>query len=852
MSPKKVASKTKALSSANQPLLDWFALQGWQPFPFQQATWQAYLNGQSGLVHATTGTGKTYAVWGGPLLKYFSQQEQQPKQNGTNQPIQPSQIAPPLKVLWITPLRSLAADTEKTLIAMTQGLKIPWLIERRTGDTPASLKNRQRERLPTCLITTPESMSLLLARNNARQQFAQLEAVIVDEWHELLGTKRGVQAELCLARLRSWNPNLITWGLSATLGNLPEAMRVLMGPQPALNHSTPHQQGVLIEGSREKVYHIDSLLPESIERFPWAGHLGVRLLKPVLALLEAGQSSLVFTNTRAQTEIWYQAILAARPDWAGQIALHHGSLDSEVRAWVENGLRTGSLKCVVCTSSLDLGVDFSPVDQVLQIGSPKGVGRLLQRAGRSGHQPGAASQVICIPTHALELVEFAATRQALAEGRIEARAPLSKPLDVLVQHAVTIALGSGFRPDELFAEVKQSAAYASLTTEEWEWILGFIHHGGNALKAYPDYQRTEIVDGVYRVTNPKIARQHRMSIGTITSDAAMSVQYLRGARLGTVEEAFISRLKPGDVFTFSGKFLELVRVYNLTAYVKPAKNPKGPIPRWGGGRMPLSSELSRAVRKLLEEARDGIYNGPEMENVRPILELQNEWSIVPRESELLIEVLKSKEGHHLFLFPFAGRLVHEGLASLFAYRLSQIEPLTFTMAMNDYGIELLSAKPAPLEAAIKQDLFSTENLAADIAKSLNAVEMAKRQFREVARISGLLFTGMPGAPKSNRHLQASAGMLYDVFAEYDPNNLLLVQAKREVLERQLESTRLEQTLLKLQTATIQLRHVERPTPLAFPLLVDRLREKLSSEKLADRVQRMQIPLEKAASKKKTK
>jgi ATP-dependent helicase Lhr and Lhr-like helicase len=851
MSPKKAATKTKPVQPATQPLLNWFTQQGWQPFPFQQATWQAYLHGQSGLVHATTGTGKTYAVWGGPLLKYLSQQEEQ-KQTNTNQPKQPSQTAPPLKVLWITPLRSLAADTEKTLIAMTQGLNIPWLVERRTGDTPASLKNRQRERLPTCLITTPESMSLLLARNDARQQFAQLEAVIVDEWHELLGTKRGVQAELCLARLRSWNPNLVTWGLSATLGNLPEAMRVLMGQEPAAFQSHPQKQGVLIQGSREKVYHIDSLLPETIERFPWAGHLGVRLLKPVLALLEAGQSSLVFTNTRAQTEIWYQAVLAARPDWAGQIALHHGSLDSEVRAWVENGLRTGSLKCVVCTSSLDLGVDFSPVDQVLQIGSPKGVGRLLQRAGRSGHQPGATSQVICIPTHALELVEFAATRQALAEGRIEARAPLSKPLDVLVQHAVTIALGSGFRPDELFAEVKQSAAYANLTTEEWEWVLGFIHHGGNALKAYPDYQRTEIVDGVYRVTNPKIARQHRMSIGTITSDAAMSVQYLRGARLGTVEEAFISRLKPGDVFTFSGKFLELVRVYNLTAYVKPAKNPKGPIPRWGGGRMPLSSELSLGIRKLLEEARDGIYTGPEMENVRPILELQNEWSIVPRESELLIEVLKSKEGHHLFVFPFAGRLVHEGLASLFAYRLSQIEPLTFTMAMNDYGIELLSAKPAPLEAAIKQDLFSTQNLAADIAKSLNAVEMAKRQFREVARISGLLFTGMPGAPKSNRHLQASAGMLYDVFAEYDPDNLLLAQAKREVLERQLESTRLEQTLLKLQTATIQLRYVERPTPLAFPLLVDRLREKLSSEKLADRVQRMQIPLEKAASKKKTR
>ncbi|QDV31806.1 putative ATP-dependent helicase Lhr [Planctopirus ephydatiae] len=831
-----------------QPMRDWFTSRGWQPFPFQEEVWQNYLAGESGLVHATTGTGKTYAAWGGPLLRALHE-EQKLVDAGKK----PSQKAPGLKVLWITPLRALAADTENALQAAVQDLKLPWLVERRTGDTSATTRRHQRERLPTALITTPESLSLLLARADAQEQLANLECVVFDEWHELLGGKRGTQAELCLARLRCWQPRLQVWGLSATLGNLEHSCDVLLGrptgKRIAAYQTTASQApvGKIVHGATSKSYAIDSMIPPVIERFPWAGHLGVRLLPQVIERIEAARSTLVFTNTRAQTELWYQAILKARPDWAGELALHHGSLDQDVRRWVEQGLREGKLKAVVCTSSLDLGVDFSPVDQVLQVGSPKGVARLLQRAGRAGHQPGALSRVVCVPTHALELVEFAAARESLEKGHLEARIHRSKPLDVLVQHAVTVALGTGFRAEDLLQEVRQSSAYHDLHAEEWEWVLDFIHRGGEALRAYPDYQRVDVVDGEYRVTSQKVARQHRMAIGTIVGDASLSVVYRSGARLGTIEESFVSKMKPGDRFIFSGKLLELIRVYDMKAYVKPATGKLGPVPRWMGGRMPLSTELSKAVRNKLDEARKGLFLGPEMEAVRPILEVQADWSLIPAMGELLVETLKSREGYHYYFYPFEGRLVHEGLASLFAYRLAQRLPVTFTMAINDYGFELLATEAIDVGRAIQEGLFSEDQLEADIEQSLNAVEMARRQFREVARISGLISQGFPGAAKSTRHLQASAGLLHDVFTEYDPDNLLLRQARQEVLEQQLESNRLRETLVRLQGATIQLVELPRFTPLAFPLMVDRLRERLTSEKLEDRIRKMQIPLEKAAT-----
>jgi ATP-dependent Lhr-like helicase len=806
----------------------WFASRGWVPFGFQREVWDAYRAGESGLVHAATGTGKTYAAWLAPLLEWMEENPDGGK-------------APGLRVLWITPLRALAADTEAALRGALEAMGIAWTLESRTGDTSAATRARQRRRLPSTLLTTPESLSLFLTRPDAPELFRDLRAVVVDEWHELMGTKRGVQTELALARLRTWRPGLRSWALSATIGNLDEALGTLLG---AGVRAAP---GRVVRGEEPKTVRIDALIPPVIERFPWAGHLGTQMVPQVAAAVEEGQTAIVFTNTRSQTEIWYQALLAARPEWAGEIALHHGSLDRKTRDFVEEGLRTGRFRCVVATSSLDLGVDFSPVDRVLQVGSPKGVARLLQRAGRSGHRPGVESRVTCVPTNALELVEVAAVRDAVRAGVIESRLPVERPLDVLAQHVVTVALGGGFRPDELRDEVRSTRAYAGLQDDEWAWILDFVSRGGEALRAYPEYARVVPgEDGCWRVEDRGVARRHRQSVGTIVSDASISVKYLTGSRLGSVEESFVARLRPGDRFVFAGKPVEFVRVREMTAWVRKAGSIKGIIPRWMGARMPLSTELAEALRRRLEEAREGIFRDPEMEAVRPILEIQARWSRIPAADELLVERVKTREGFHLFFFPFEGRLVHEGLAALLAYRISRLRPISFTMAANDYGIELLSADEAPLDDALAAGLLSAHDLVDDIPASLNATEMAKRQFREIARVAGLVFPGLPHAGKTARQLQASSGLFFDVFQRHDPGNLLLGQAHREVLERQLESSRLGRTLERLAASRVVVTDPKRTPPLAFPLLVDRARNRVSSESLGDRVRKMQVRLEKAA------
>ncbi|WP_024693066.1 ligase-associated DNA damage response DEXH box helicase [Pseudomonas syringae] len=814
----------------------WFLARGWKPFAFQKEVWAAVKNGESGLLHASTGSGKTYAVWFAALNRFAKANTL----TADNKPRKRKPPAEPLSVLWITPMRALAADTARALEAPLAELDISWSVGLRTGDTSGSERARQSRRLPSALITTPESLTLLLTRADAQVALSTLKMVVVDEWHELIGNKRGVQLQLALARLRRWNPQLIVWGISATLGNQQHAQQVLIG-----------DGGVTVQGKTVKDLQVDTLLPPSIERFPWAGHMGLRMLPQVVAEVESSASCLVFTNTRAQSEIWYQALLEARPDWAGLIALHHGSLAREVRDWVERALKEGALKAVVCTSSLDLGVDFLPVERVLQIGSPKGVARLMQRAGRSGHAPGRPSRVTLVPTHSLELVEAAAAHDAVEARMIEPRESPHQPLDVLVQHLVSIALGGGFRPDELLAEVRSAWAYHDLSDEQWQWALAFVRNGGHSLTAYPDYRRAEPDEnGVWRVPDARLARRHRMSVGTIVSEATVNLKYWKkgggGGSLGSVEEGFIARLKPGDGFLFGGRLLELVRVENMTAYVKRATGKKAAVPRWNGGRMPLSSELADAVVEKFDAAARGEFNSPEMRAIKPLLEVQQQWSGLPRRDTLLAETLKSREGWHLFLYPFAGRHVHLGLGSLLAWRLSRHQPLTFSIAVNDYGLELLSASEIDWAQTLQAELFSETDLLADIIASLNAGELALRRFREIARISGLVFSGYPGAAKSNRQLQASSGLFFEVFKQYDAENMLLTQAEQEVLRQELDLQRLELTLRQINSRTLDLHAIKRATPLAFPLLVERFRESLSSEKLADRIARMVRDLEKAA------
>ncbi|AEJ14691.1 ligase-associated DNA damage response DEXH box helicase [Pseudomonas shirazica] len=803
----------------------WFAKRGWKPFAFQRRVWAAVERGESGLLHASTGAGKTYAVWLAALRAFKAEAQ--------------GRHAAPLQVVWVTPMRALAADTARALQMPLDDLGLPWSVGIRSGDTGSAERARQARRLPSVLVTTPESLTLLLTRAQAREDFATLRLVVVDEWHELLGNKRGVQLQLALARLRHWHPSLPTWGLSATLGNLQHALDVLLP-----------QGGLLVQGRQDKQLQVDTLLPTAIERFPWAGHMGLKMLDQVSREIDASTSCLVFTNTRAQAELWYQALLEVRPEWAGLIALHHASLARDTRDWVERSLKQGNLKAVICTSSLDLGVDFLPVERVLQIGSAKGIARLVQRAGRSGHAPGRRSRVTLVPTHSLELVEAAAARHALAAGHIEARHSPRLCMDVLVQHLVSMALGSGFHPQQLLAEVRSTWAFSELRDSQWQWALDFVCHGGSSLSAYPDYQRVERQpDGTYKVASERLARRHRMSIGTIVSDASLQLKYWSkgggGKALGSVEEAFIARLRPGDTLVFAGRVLELVRVENMTAYVRRSTARKAAVARWNGGRMPLSSELADALVEQLGAASQGRFQSPEMRAVRPLLALQAQWSALPTPETLLAETFKSRQGWHLFLYPFAGRMANLGLANLIAWRVSRVQPLSVSIAVNDYGFELLSPGNVDWATHLPQAL-GTEHLLDDVLASLNAGEMALRRFREIAQIAGLVFGGYPAAQKSLRQIQASSGLFYEVFRKHDTGNLLLAQARDEVLNEELEIERLHRQLLKMGQLQLELRPLKRPGPLAFALLVEGMRETLSTERLADRIARMVAELNSAA------
>jgi len=819
-----MATATEAFSSVER----WLAHSGRTAFDFQQDAWRAYLNGESGLINAPTGTGKTLAAWLGPVIEALMRQH---GRGGV------AKAGP--RVLWITPLRALANDLVGNLREPLDALGLPWTVEVRTGDTTAAVRKRQREKPPEALVITPESVSLLLSYASSRDQLKNLTCVVVDEWHELLGAKRGVLLELTLAHLRSLNPKLRIWGLSATLPNLDEALQVLMGNAGS---------GRIIRAAADKRIEVDSIVPRDVSRFPWGGHMGAGLVNEVVAAIESASTTLLFTNTRSQAELWYRSLVERRLDWLTTVSLHHGSIDRKLRMRIEQALRAGALRCVVCTSSLDLGVDFPQVEQVIQIGSPKGVGRLIQRAGRSGHRPGAASRILCVPTHAWELVEIAAARVAGEARRMEARRPLKLALDVLIQHMVTLAAGPGFDAGELLTEIRSTWSYAGLTHAEWNWALDFVTRGGSALQGYPQFRRVaRAPDGLMRTADQGIARRHRMAIGTISSDTEMAVKWLNGAKLGNVEESFIGRLKPGDDFGFAGRVLRLVQVKDMTAYVRTSTARRTRVPRWQGGRLPLSVELADSVLELLGDRRQWQAH-PEMRAIAPLLEVQARWSALPSQDALLVEQLTSREGSHLFVYPFCGRLANEGIATLVAARWARESPQTFSVGANDYGFELLSAQPIEVSEARLKAALSTGNLAADLLAGVNLGEISRRQFRDIARIAGLVFQGFPGRGKSTRQIQASSSLVFDVLDSYDPDNLLLRQSRLEVLQAQLEFVRVTAALERLAGRRIQITAPPRFTPLAFPLWASRLQtQMISTESWQQRIERAAQQLEEQAS-----
>lgn len=798
----------------------WFNEQGWQPQSFQKKCWKAYASGKNGMLHAPTGSGKTYALWGA-ILSEAQQQRVLPR--GIN-------------ALWITPLRALAVEIQQATQRMNTALLPKTEVALRTGDTPQSSRAKQKRNPSFGLVTTPESLHILLSTKEHQNDFKQLKVVVVDEWHELLGTKRGVQVELALAYLRSFLPQLKVWGISATLGNPELARTILLGTT---------ENFTVVTAALSKKIVVKSLLPKTMDRFPWRGHLGLHLLPQVIELIKKSESTLLFTNTRAQCELWFHALLEANPDLAGQLAMHHGSIDKKIRLWVEDALRNNQLKVVVCTSSLDLGVDFSPVENCIQVGSPKGVSRFIQRAGRSGHRPKARSTIHFLPTHAMELIESVALQRGIASQQLEDRIPYLNSYDVLLQFMITLAVGSGFHPKTLFPIIKKTFCFQTLDKERWQWLLNFLIKGSQSLEHYDEYKKVSLLeDGTLKVQNRSIAMRHRMSMGTIISDALLRIRYQKGGYLGSIEEWFVSKLNPGDVFTFSGKNLELLRIHNMEVIVRKSKSKKARIPAWMGGRMSFSAHLSDLLKKTLFEIEDN--NTPEFKALQPVFEQQQKESVIPQPHQLLIERFETKEGVHTVFYPFEGYALHEAMASLMAYRISLLSPISFSMSFNDYGFELLSDQAFDAQTFLDNDLFSPDFLMEDLQKSINISEMARRRFRDIAVISGLVFQGFPNKPLKTKHLQSGAQLFYEVFKDYEPDNLLYLQALEETFDHGMERGRLTQVMEELQNKTVIWKECSQPTPFSFPLITDRIRTKLSSESVEDRIKKMSLQLEKAA------
>lgn len=801
----------------------WFASKQWTPHHFQREAWYALAAGKSGLLNAPTGFGKTYAIWFGVLQLLVVQKNERPHKG--------------LFCLWITPLRSLSQEMYLALNRVNDDLDLGLDIALRTGDTNQKERARQLKEQSHVLITTPESVHLMLAQKGGHKRLAGVQCVVVDEWHELLGSKRGVLVELALSRLRGLNPSLQAWGISATIGNLEQARDILLGMEGK-------EGNTIIRADLPKQIEITTVLPDSLDKFPWSGHLGIKLSEKVVEIIDKSKTTLVFTNTRSQSEIWYQELLRMAPHLAGIMALHHGSLSEEIRQWVEHALHQGTLKAVICTSSLDLGVDFRPVDTVIQIGSAKGIARFLQRAGRSGHSPGATSKIWFVPTHSLEIMEGAALRYAKEVGMVEDRKPYIRSFDVLLQYLVTLAVGDGFKDEEVYEEVKNTHCFSSITREEFGECLLMITQGGQVLDAYDEFHKVVLEEGLYKVTSKRVAMRHRLSIGAIVSDTMMAVKYQGGKYLGSIEEWFISRLKIGDTFWFSGRNLELLQVKELQAIVKQSTKKKGIVPSWMGGRLPLSSHLSYAIRQVLGDwEKNKSADGPEMAFLAPLFLEQQKRSRLPIGGNIfLLEKIVTKEGCHLFVYPFEGKFVHEGMAALIAHRLGKIKAISFSIAMNDYGFELLSDQDIPIEQGLEEGVFSLENLSRDIQESVNMTEMARRRFRDIAGIAGLVFQGFPGHKVKTKHLQANAGLFFKVFEEYDPHNLLLREAFDEVFDFQLDYARLREAFVRVNALQIVVLYPERLTPFSFPIFAESFREKFSNESLEDRLNRIKEQL----------
>lgn len=795
-----------------EPIYQWFKSKRWTPWPFQIEVWEKSIQGKSGLLSVPTGSGKTYAAYLGALADIHQKGE-----TG-------------LQILYITPLRALTRDIESALKLPVSDLGWDIRIESRTGDTQGYQRVKQLKKSPHVLLTTPESLSILQSYPEHKKYFSKLKYVIVDEWHELCGNKRGVLLELSLAHLRSFLPDLRIWVLSATLGNLQEAAHA------ALGNLKPFEV-IVTELKRPVIVH--SVLPKTLNALPWAGFLGIQMLPYLLDVLDPLHTTMIFTNTRSQAERWFQAIASERPEWKNLMALHHSAIDKKVRYSAEDGIKSGELSFIISTSSLDLGIDFPNVEKVVQIGSCKSIARIIQRAGRASHSPMKPSNIYMVPSHALEIAEIIAVKEALAEKSIDSRIPLKMSYDVLFQHLTTLAVGGGFEKKKVFDALKSTYAFSPLTVEEFENILEHLENGGKSLLAYPDYQKLVLEGSLYVVNKRDIAIRHRMNIGTITSDTHVHLKQLTGKSLGNIEEQFIAKLQKGDAFMFGGKTYELVQMADLVAIVRASKKKEVSVPIWLGSTLPISPSLAYYVRQAFNDFNQTHHtNDLESTLFNEICKIQNKFSVVPKIGECLVEIVKTKEGWHYLFYPFEGKGIHDALSSIVAYRLSRKQKGSFLLSATDYGFEVFSSKKLTIDSQIIRELFTLDNLKADIDASHNITELAKSRFRDIARIGGLVFSGYPHKRKTFRQIQISSSILFDVFLKYDPDHLLLKQSFQEVYNDYFHEESLNALLSKLSKMDFVIKEVERMTPLGLPLFASAMWGKIAPEDLAQRIKEM--------------
>ncbi len=803
-----------------------FKKNNWQPLDFQIEAWDSYSRGESGIIQVPTGCGKTYAALMGPLLKLKEQN-----------------FSKGINILLVTPLKALSRDLKKSIINAIQFFDANISVGIRNGDTSNYEKRKQIIKPPNILITTPESLTLLIANKEANKLFTNLFSIIIDEWHELMGCKRGNQCELALSWLRGNNQNIQIWAMSATIGNIEEAASSILG----LNYKKPK----IIKSNIIKSIEIKSVIPDKIGTFPWSGHLGIKSHKSLIKEIDKSKSTLIFTNTRNQSERWFQCLRYFNPEMEDNIALHHGSLDKEDRKLVEEGVKEGSIKWVVCTSSLDLGVDFQPVDQIVQIGSAKNIGRLIQRAGRSAHKPGGISKILFMPTNALELLEVSAMRRLINKGITERINIPELSYDVLLQHLVTLACGPGFDPNIEKERIKNCLSYRNLKDEDWNWCLDFLEYGGKCLKAYPKYKKIEknyVFNNKnkfkYIVKDKTLIRIHKFNIGTITSDKSVIVKYIKGKSLGSLEENFASKLKIGDTFFFAGKMLEFIKIRDNILYVKKSSQKSSMIPAWIGGQMVISDLLSKNIRKEISLANElfsfkGIVN-EELKSLLPILEKQKDISNIPREKQLLTEIYSYKGFKTLFVFPLEGKFVNEGIAFLWALRYANLNKATFSITSNDFGFSITSTENYDFSLLTNYlpYFMSSKNLAKDLESAINFSELTKNNFKNIAQISGLINNNNPSKLKTANQLIISSNLLFEVFNKYENNHLLLKQSYEEVKKNQLEIDRINSCLQRMSKLDLILNETNSPSPFAFPLLVERLNNTLSNETIEERVNKL--------------